>query len=90
MYPLAWVFVVGLVGLLIGLVLRWRGACLLPILLGVLVTGIYVYDAIDGGINEGRGGDPVPLVVVLFFFYGPFLLLAGVGALLGARLRDRS
>ncbi len=40
--------------------------------------------------TEGRGGDPISLVVVLVFFFGPFVLLAGEGAALGAWVRDRS
>ena len=89
MSPPAWLAITGGVGLLAGVVLRWRGSCLLFLLVIALVVAVYAYDVIDGGINEGLGGDPIPLAVILVFVLGPFFLSAGLGAVVGAWLRDR-
>ena len=62
----------------------WRGAgCVVPVIIIAKVTIVYIGDALQGGLCEGHHCGPIPLSGVLFYFVGPSLIPASIGATIG-------
>lgn len=81
----------GGIGVLTGMLVRWWWAVMLvPCEIIAMIAVVYAIDALDGGINEGLGGDPLPLGAVLVFIAGPFLIAAALGAALGIKIGKRA